>query len=577
MKHTYLAFLLLLCCLQQTLLAQPPPAFDEQDFRSMSNGERYRFIQDLPLHDEAVRDGAASKVLLTRMSEIAREQNDTHSHLAARFRYWKCLGGGGRTYEQLYAGLSDLEKEANDEGYEEIALMAHMNKMYDKFNNGSLPFEQMYVEVQQSFEKMQRMGFGPLLDYQVDRILLYHARFMMELEDFEEAYRILIVAERVIQPDEHNFGHCVLYLNYLQAYWTRKKDPAKAIEYADKIIQLCENLQSHDPEFAWRSRFWRGFSKLSIAKIRNEEGKVEGVEHLADEGYRLTKAEKPDSPFDAWMAEYDALQDYIPIKLKFGRMEETGRLLQRSALIKQQYENHIGFYVFKHIKFYKNYARYHELRGNATEALRYTQLAQVLQDSQDLQNDARKFENLRHRLAAKKYADQLQLLESEKQFQKRLRNAAFIIIALLLATAYAWSRRNKHLRHQEQAELETANNALDALTQGFQEKSDVADKLRSEMDGLAARGERSQHLEQLTHSVLLTEAHWTQFRALFEQVHPGFLEAQMTATPKLTPAELRFLALEKLGLGYQEMADMLGVSLQTVYKTGQRMRKKSQS
>ncbi|MBK9016241.1 MAG: hypothetical protein IPM82_20445 [Saprospiraceae bacterium] len=137
--------------------------------------------------------------------------------------------------------------------------------------------------------------------------------------------------------------------------------------------------------------------------------------------------------------------------------------------------------------------------------------------------------------------------------------------------------RQQHLRQQEQAELESAKNALDALTQGFREKSDMAEKLRSEMDGLAARGERSQHLEQLHPVGSPHRSALDTVRALFEQIHPGFLEAQMTATPKLTPAELRFLALEKLGLGYQEMANILGVSLQTVYKTGQRMRKKTQS
>lgn len=545
----------------------------------MSPSERYRFVHDVSFSE---LDSAATAAFVARMRILSLEQKDTRSALAANFRRYKDrlkfgTSQSNASLDSMFVALSEMETLGSKKGCETEALVGHIYYTFEQYNYKRLPPEAMYVDILQSFEKMQAMGLGKFKDYQLEAIFYLYCNFMMNLEDYEEAYRLLIVAERAIQPNGKNFRACTLYLNYLQDYWTRKKNHEKAIGYARKIIQLYENLQTDDPEFAWLSRFWLGFSRLSIAALLDAAGKTEDVECLAEDGYRLIKTESPGDNLEIWLAEYDALRAYIPIKLKFGRIKEAGRLLQQAETIRQQYENCNGFNDSKHISHYENYARYHELRGDATEALRYTKLAQVLQDSLDLRNDARKFENIRHRLNAEKYAAQLRLLESEKELQKWLRNAAFVILALLLALAWAWFHRQQHLRQQEQNELEAAKNALSALTQSFREKSDMAEKLRSEIDDLAARGERSQHLEQLTQSVLLTEAHWTQFRALFEQVHPGFLEAQKTANPQLTPAELRFLALEKLGLGYQEMANMLGVSLQTVYKTGQRMRKKSQS
>jgi DNA-binding transcriptional regulator YiaG len=166
-------------------------------------------------------------------------------------------------------------------------------------------------------------------------------------------------------------------------------------------------------------------------------------------------------------------------------------------------------------------------------------------------------------------------VESEKELQKWLRNAALVILALVLVLAFVFFQRLQRKRRQKETELAAAQNDLAALTQGFREKSDMVENLHLEMDKLAASGERSHYLEQLTHSVILTDDDWAQFRAVFEKVHPDFIAAQKTAHPDLTPAELRFLVLEKLDLNAHEMANMLGVSVNTVYKTGQRLRRKT--
>ena len=157
----------------------------------------------------------------------------------------------------------------------------------------------------------------------------------------------------------------------------------------------------------------------------------------------------------------------------------------------------------------------------------------------------------------------------KKQQQQLIFGLAVILLLLALA---AWL--NFKRLQAKRAEAAAATDALAALTRNFQEKSVIADTLRSELENLATRSERNEQLETLAHSVLLTEEDWSRFRSLFEKVHPGFIEEQKNAHPELSPAELRLLILKKLEMGDHEIANLLGVSLRSVYQTRWRLNKK---
>lgn len=79
----------------------------------------------------------------------------------------------------------------------------------------------------------------------------------------------------------------------------------------------------------------------------------------------------------------------------------------------------------------------------------------------------------------------------------------------------------------------------------------------------------------LWESIILTEAHWEQFKLLFERVYPNYLLRLRTTYPELTPAEVRLICLSRLSLSTREMAHRLGVSTDTVFKTRYRIRKKA--
>ena len=88
--------------------------------------------------------------------------------------------------------------------------------------------------------------------------------------------------------------------------------------------------------------------------------------------------------------------------------------------------------------------------------------------------------------------------------------------------------------------------------------------------------EQQQLLEELSHQTILTEEDWVKFKRLFERLHPGFFNRLKEKTPGITVAELRMAALTRLRLSTKEMASLLGISIDSVHKTRQRLRQRLQ-
>ncbi len=543
----------------------------------MPPAERYRFVHDYPYWK--LPGGREQSALLLSMLKAATDENDRRAVLAIKYYICKISGGSdfempaGKTGAQLYL---EIRSEAKKMGLEVEEMVAHHYIVNNNASSNKLTTEQQYVECQNTFERMRQIGFDKFKDYEVQAILFNLAWFMWELEDFENAFRYLTVAEQFVQPTEPGAYYLTQVLSYLQTYWKQKKDFAKSIEYTRKILDFHENFHFEYPDNLWWSRFWRGYANIEMASLLIEQGHIAESERYADEGYKLSKANEPVKNAVPYQAEFDALMVLIPVKLKLGKMGEAGELLQRAVFLKEKLEQINQLEYFKPLKLYRHFSTYQEMQGDASAALRYTHLAETLQDSLDRRNDARKLAQAQQRHEAEKFAQKLEMVENEKQLQQWLRNAALVILLLVVVIAFGNYHRLQYLRRQKEAELEAARKDLETLTLGFRQKSDLVENLRLENEKLSASGQHSEYLEQLTNATILTEGDWQNFRAVFEKVHPGFLANLKEQFPDLTPAEIRLMVLEKLGLGTAEMANMLGVNRNTINQTRRRLRLKTE-
>lgn len=73
---------------------------------------------------------------------------------------------------------------------------------------------------------------------------------------------------------------------------------------------------------------------------------------------------------------------------------------------------------------------------------------------------------------------------------------------------------------------------------------------------------------------ILTEDDWDRFKTLFEKMHPAFFMKLQERVKDITAAELRMAALTRLQLSTHQIASILGISANSVYKTKQRLRQR---
>ncbi|MEZ4960345.1 MAG: hypothetical protein R2830_11060 [Saprospiraceae bacterium] len=562
------AALLLLCCFQNSAcFAQP--VLDAAAFRTMSGAERFQLVQGLPFGE---MDSAALTKVFAPLIAIASEKKDYRALFALKYHAFQSRRALRLTSAEIFALLSDMGEIAANLGSAVEKTVAHHYLIFENYDQKKIPHEQLYSGILQEFEQMEAIGFDKFRDYNIARMLFHLGRFMYQLEDMEKALQYLLVAERYIQPSGTGWQTYIYVLNHIQSIYQQQKDYEKGIGYAKKILHFAQAFKTVSPEDRMSVRSWEGIASIDIASMLVGQQQFAEGERYASKGYALVRA--PDLTDDVQLqTEYDMLHVLIATKLELGKLGEASSLLQRMDDIYKVAGKHEYFY-FKNAHFFEAYARYFEMKGDYAAAVRYANLAKPLQDSLGRRNDARKLEKIKQRLEAEKYSEKLLLVESEKQLQEWLRNAALLLLLLVGLLAFVNFRRLRHKRRIALLELDAAKKDLATFTQHLREKSELAENLRLEMEKLSRSGERSDYLEQLTHSTILTDEDWTQFRGIFEKVHPDFIAEQKTLHPGLTQAELRYLVLEKLQLSTHEMANMLGVSDGTIRQTRMRLKRK---
>lgn len=564
----------LACCGGYTIFAQQP--WDATAFANMANEQRYQYIHDYPFWKVHNHAGGLS-TLLNDMLRIAKEKKDKHTILGVEL--FLCFASGPEGVDlpkgyNSYTLFQEVEKTAKNE-YPVEALVARFHLTQHPYNPHFSNYLKKYTDIQELFEQMQSIGFEKFRDYDIDRILLDMAMFMWDLEDYEKAVGYLSVAEKFIKQIDGGGHTYTQVLSYLQTYWKQKKEYGKSLDYAYQINWFHQHITVDDAVGKWWNDFWKGFSTIEIADILIKQGKFIQGEQFADKGYLLSKtsAHAVDE-VSASQAEFDALQVLIDVKLQLHKLNEADLLLQRALQIKDMLEAKGRLDYFKPLRLYQCMAEYNERVGLTADALKYTHLAQQLQDSLNIRNDAHKLAKAQQRFEAEKYAQKIAVVEKEKRFEKMLKNAAVAILLLTLALGFVYYKNVQISKRQKESELNNAIQQLGSLTQSFKEKSEQVDQLHLAHEALSTEGKKSEYLEQLLNTMILTDEDWKNFKTLFEKVHPNFITEQKKQFPTITPAEIRLTVLEKLGLNTREMANTLGVNKNTIHQTRLRLRKK---
>jgi DNA-binding CsgD family transcriptional regulator/tetratricopeptide (TPR) repeat protein len=177
----------------------------------------------------------------------------------------------------------------------------------------------------------------------------------------------------------------------------------------------------------------------------------------------------------------------------------------------------------------------------------------------------------------------IQSLNKEKQAQVLTRNiiiAAILVLSLIIVLALNRQRLKEKLKTQRseqeklrmEQEVASAKDQLKMFTEHIIEKTNLIDKLESQIKGKEATAEQHAIMTELSRQTILTEEDWDKFRVLFDKIYPGFFIKLKEKFSDITLAEQRMAALTRLQLTPKQMASMLGISPNSVNKTRQRLR-----
>jgi CRP-like cAMP-binding protein len=223
----------------------------------------------------------------------------------------------------------------------------------------------------------------------------------------------------------------------------------------------------------------------------------------------------------------------------------------------------------------------YEKEGRFKEAFYMKDSALELQEIVFKRNDAIKFSQVEKKIAIEEHMADIKFLESEKKRSVLLRNAIILVVLLFLIIAAQLFIRQRILYKKNQELLKQSDKQLNIYIESIKEKNLMINEFRYEVEELNnntatifALKEKEEIADKLKKYTILTEVQWDEFRHLFEKVHNGFFDKLRKDYPSLTQSEIRILALLKLNLSRKEMAEMLGISPDSITKTRQRIKKK---
>jgi hypothetical protein len=159
------------------------------------------------------------------------------------------------------------------------------------------------------------------------------------------------------------------------------------------------------------------------------------------------------------------------------------------------------------------------------------------------------------------------------------------LLLVTLAGWYAFDQRRQKLQLKKEIIQNRKNHALAQLEcyiNGLIERNELLEKSIKELkesnsysdSSFAPQPDISAPLYALLKNMMLTEKDWQLFNRLFEEVYPDFFVQLSVTSTDLTPFCRRLLQLTKLTISSKEIAYMMGMTVDAIYKSRQRLRQK---
>lgn len=271
----------------------------------------------------------------------------------------------------------------------------------------------------------------------------------------------------------------------------------------------------------------------------------------------------------------------------------TGNTSEASAYLQQSKQaNELAWKNENWSKYYTVASTYYKLTGNTSQAFQYEDSAKLYDEKLSKEYDIAKKVRTEANWAYSKTTLEAEVALEKAKRERWLLYSIIAVTALLSIIGVLYYKRQKlgyllkqkHLeteKRRAEENLHMAQTQLQDFTENLRLKNELIEKFSSEIEKLqqfnsTISDEQVASMEALKQSAILTDADWKNFKTLFDKVHPGYISRLKNRHADLTPAETRYVLLEKLELSAKEMAGMLGVSAEAIRNIRFRVKKKLQ-
>ena len=464
---------------------------------------------------------------------------------------------------KLYASAIDIAYRSEDE-----MLMAYVSYNYGSvcISLGEIGLAVMYSK--NGIDLFEKISY-PVEPQQYQ----YLAELLYRVREYNESIRYGKKAVTAWQASPKEFKpFTVSSMNTVALGYHRQQFYDSALMFYNQALELAKRI---------KDTVWTGIVSGNVGQLFYAQGKYDTAYALLKGDYNASKAK---GYFDnaghslQWAARTNLALGNKAMAL--AEVREAFQLLKQwpdANYLRNTY--YTATQIFREMGNYDSAFYYNNLWSRINDSLERVLATSSLAISKAKLNDETSRYNIQN-------------LNKERRSQLLLRNiiiASIVIFSLIIVLAVNRQRLKEKLKTEKaeqeklrmqqekllmEREAASAKDQLKMFTANIIEKTNLIEKLESQIKGKEATTEQHVIMTELSQQTILTEEDWNKFKSLFEKIYPGFFINLKEKFPDITLAEQRMAALTRLQLTPKQMASMLGISVDSVHKTRQRLRQR---
>ena len=231
------------------------------------------------------------------------------------------------------------------------------------------------------------------------------------------------------------------------------------------------------------------------------------------------------------------------------------------------------------------------------EELAIRRRIEILEDSLNKTDGVLPLNQANWLMQKRRYQQNIASANQKFATQSFWKNVIFTVASLLLLVVFFiflkaknQEKKKRILMEEKIAEYEEsklnieqklldANRTLDSQIDFLKEKNIQIQKLYGEIENIkesksSFKDNDRVKLDDLLQSHLMTEENWRNFKNEFQREHFEFYDSLIENFPEITDSNLRIILLQKLGFTNSEISGLLGITIDAVKKSKQRLKRK---